>query len=165
MSADLSGTQCSAWSNNACCGRVTAENHQLDQTHLEALYGAEFTYAKCGTVSDTCARWFLAESCLYECDVNIGRYRAHPGEAGCSDDGNEWMIQDMPLKVSTQRSGSLLAPVWLALFLSCVLSNSKNFKLGVAFGSEIIPFEPETDNSGEGKLCCRRYVQGSNRLR
>ena len=86
-------------------------------------------------VSDQCGRWFLLESCLYECDTNIGRYRAHPGEAGCDDGGNEWMIRNMPLK------------------------------LGVAIVPEIIPVEPETDNSGEGKLCCGGRVQGKHRLR
>jgi len=133
--ADLSGTYCSAWSNNACCTRETAEKHQLDDDHLEALYTADYSYAKCGPVSENCARWFLAESCLYECDVNVGRYRAHVGDAGCEDGGNEWMIRNMPLK------------------------------LGVAHVPEIIPFEPETDNSGEGKLCLHCLVQGGFRLR
>ena len=167
---DLGGTACSAWSDNACCSAGTAENHMLDQTHLEALYGAEWTYAKCGAVSDTCARWFLAESCLYECDVNIGRYRAHPGEAGCAEGANQWMIQNFPLKVRTPpplrpRFPPSAMPSSTRLANGTCSLRSNTTQLGVASGSENIPFEPETDNSGEGKLRCNRRLQGNNLLR
>lgn len=109
---NLSGTHCSAWSNNACCTREIADNHQMDDDHLALLYTDDYSYAKCGPVSEDCARWFLAESCLYECDVNVGRYRAHVGDAGCEDGGNEWMIRNMPLKVS----GALLNTRNLAMY-------------------------------------------------
>ena len=42
---------------------------------------------------------------------------------------------------------------------------SNTTQLGVASGSENIPFEPETDNSGEGKPRGNRRLQGNNRLR
>ena len=64
------------------------------------MYGDGFDYAKCGAVTHACARWFMAESCLYECDVNAGRYRHHVGDASCADDANRWQISGMPLKVS-----------------------------------------------------------------
>ena len=157
---DLTGTLCSAWSDNACCSQQTANKHVYaatctgtaidtvatpdcaaafaaaqSTTHpVDAegraptshgpggpgtapdscptgctytttyepylMYGDGFNYAKCGAVSHACARWFMAESCLYECDVNAGRYRHHVGDASCAEGANRWQISGMPLKVS-----------------------------------------------------------------
>jgi hypothetical protein len=94
---DLSGSICSAWSDNSCCSVEMAV--QTIQTDHYETYGPEFSHQKCGAVSDACTKWFLLEGCLYECDVNAGRYRHHVGAAGCDGGGNTWQISGMPLKV------------------------------------------------------------------
>jgi len=177
----LTGTLCSAWSDNACCSRATADNHVYSATctgtatdtdatpdcaaafaaaersvdaqgrapsYHEGLtgppdscpagcdydtayepylmYGPEYSWSKCGAaqIPHECARWFMAESCLYECDVNAGKYRHYVGDAGCnsSNYGGTWQISGMPLKVSISPSRACLL-----LFLTHTTQ-----KLGVA---------------------------------
>jgi len=57
-------------------------------------------------LSDKCEQFFIEESCFYECDKNLGKWRnfadckadiIHP-VTGLPDD-NEWQIKDMPIKV------------------------------------------------------------------
>ena len=49
-----------------------------------ALYGPQSNVNRCYDnedptvgVSELCKRWFIAESCLYECDVSVGKYRRY----------------------------------------------------------------------------------------
>lgn len=97
---DLSATQCSAWSDNACCTFSTADAFKYDQADGSGLYdGHGMGISACGIPSQACQKWMIAENCLYECDVNAGRYRHHVGDAACDDDGNGWQISGFPVKV------------------------------------------------------------------
>jgi hypothetical protein len=100
---DLSGSLCSAWSDNGCCSAETAASHTF-ATASAALYGDAFAIDACGAVSEACQAWFLAESCLYECDVHIGRYRTHPPSCAASSyaEGNPWQVSGMPVKVTSE---------------------------------------------------------------
>lgn len=49
---------------------------------------------------DRCNAWFREEECLYECDVNAGKWRKHgtcKDESGAS---NAWQMAGMPIKAS-----------------------------------------------------------------
>lgn len=47
-----------------------------------------------------CNRWFQEEECLYECDVNAGKWRKHKTCFGPDNSENAWQIEGMPLKAS-----------------------------------------------------------------
>jgi folate receptor len=99
---DLTNTECSAWSDNSCCTFATADEslHKYDtQQGTSTLYGGGLGISGCGRVSPECQTFFIQESCLYECDVNAGRFRRHAGDAACADDGNTWQLSNFPLKV------------------------------------------------------------------
>ena len=99
---DLSGTSCSAWSDNACCTRETAAAFRYDVADVSTgLYdGHGMGISQCGIPSTDCQKWFIAESCMYECDVNAGRYRHHSGDAACEEANNGWQMAGFPLKQS-----------------------------------------------------------------
>lgn len=49
---------------------------------------------------ERCNAWFREEECLYECDVNAGKWRKH---GDCKDDSgasNAWQMEGMPIKAS-----------------------------------------------------------------
>mmetsp|Transcript_5839 Transcript_5839/g.20356 ORF Transcript_5839/g.20356 Transcript_5839/m.20356 type:complete len:184 (-) Transcript_5839:778-1329(-) len=52
-------------------------------------------------MSEACQEFFIAEQCLYECDVNAGKYRFHGRENGteCTEE-NAWTMSGMPIKAS-----------------------------------------------------------------
>ena len=61
------------------------------------LYG-DYDLAACG-ISSECKKYFIEESCFYECDRNVGKWRKH---VDCDDAGedNGWEISGMPVKAS-----------------------------------------------------------------
>eukprot|EP01025_Chloroclados_australasicus_P053033 TRINITY_DN6203_c0_g1_i3.p2 TRINITY_DN6203_c0_g1~~TRINITY_DN6203_c0_g1_i3.p2 ORF type:complete len:506 (-),score=51.34 TRINITY_DN6203_c0_g1_i3:426-1889(-) len=85
---------CRQYKDNACCSFDTVNN-------LVSLYpGYEFN--RCDSdpalprkMSDECFKYFVDELCFYECDVNAGKYRAHPT---CEE--NSWEMVGMPIKAS-----------------------------------------------------------------
>ncbi len=111
---DLSGTQCSAWSDNSCCSSETAAAYAYDQADAATgLYdGHGMGISQCGIPSTACQKWFIAEGCLYECDVNAGRYRHHVGDAACEDDNNNWQMSGFPLKVFLAPLPRLVVDCW-----------------------------------------------------
>lgn len=58
----------------------------------------EYDLEACGLSAD-CKKYFIEESCFYECDKNVGKWRKH---SDCDDDGEEngWEITNMPIKAS-----------------------------------------------------------------
>ena len=112
---DLSGTQCSAWSDNSCCNSGTAAAFAYDRADADTgVYdGHGMGISQCGIPSDACQKWFIAESCLYECDVSAGRYRHHVGDAACVEGNNGWQISGMPLKVFLAPVPRLVVDRWL----------------------------------------------------
>jgi len=90
----LSKTPCAAWRDNACCSLQTANATNQDTP----IYGKEWDWDRCGSLSPKCAAWFVAENCFYECDVNVGRYRLFPTCLHQDTDGiNAWQIYRMPI--------------------------------------------------------------------
>lgn len=53
----------------------------------------------CGQLSSACEKFFIEEGCFYECDHNVGKWRAHD-DCGADGTGNEWQIEGMPIKAS-----------------------------------------------------------------
>ncbi|KAK3289280.1 hypothetical protein CYMTET_3282 [Cymbomonas tetramitiformis] len=82
---------CKAWADNACCTADTASN-----VYNDALYGEEYRWDRCGTLSEACQQYFAAEACFYECDVNAGKWRKY---RDCDGD-NQWQMEGMPIKAS-----------------------------------------------------------------
>jgi len=107
-------TECHPWKDNACCSHETV----MSATKLKESYGAEFHWDRCGTLSPECERFFVQESCFYECDPNAGLFRkwnsteydprcdayaagydeAYATAQGC--DHNTWQMHKMPIKAS-----------------------------------------------------------------
>eukprot|EP00928_Gymnodinium_smaydae_P011204 TRINITY_DN14162_c0_g1_i2.p1 TRINITY_DN14162_c0_g1~~TRINITY_DN14162_c0_g1_i2.p1 ORF type:complete len:324 (+),score=63.23 TRINITY_DN14162_c0_g1_i2:140-1111(+) len=116
-------TECHPWKDNACCAHKTV----MSANALNEAYGAEYHWDRCGPLSQECERFFVQESCFYECDPNAGYYRKHaPGtyDARCDKYApgynstyskenncvhNEWEMHGMPIKAS----------YWDAMFDAC----------------------------------------------
>lgn len=65
------------------------------------LYGDDYKWDKCGPVSNACQEWFIAEQCLYECDVNAGKWRQHGQTNGTECETKDgWSMLGMPIKAS-----------------------------------------------------------------
>jgi hypothetical protein len=58
------------------------------------LYGDGYSIHGCKTVSSTCQKFFIEESCFYECDKNMGKWRKH-NVSNPIDNG--WQIEKMPV--------------------------------------------------------------------
>jgi len=93
-------TECHPWKENACCDASTVKSAEA----LNKGYGAGYEWDRCGPMSDECARFFVQEACMYECDVTAGLYRKYTDEeaANASHPGfeNKWAIHKMPIKAS-----------------------------------------------------------------
>ncbi|CAE8739547.1 unnamed protein product [Polarella glacialis] len=107
-------TECHPWKNNACCDGGTVETF----TKMRDSYGPEFRWDRCGPMSQECERFFVQESCLYECDPNAGLYRKYNSSvydprcdkyATMYDEAyskankcsmNTWEMHRMPIKAS-----------------------------------------------------------------
>ncbi|CAE8586109.1 unnamed protein product [Polarella glacialis] len=107
-------TACHPWKNNACCAGGTVET----LSKIRDTYGPEFRWDRCGPMSQECERFFVQESCLYECDPNAGLYRKYNStvyDPRCDKDAtmydanyskanscsmNTWEMHRMPIKAS-----------------------------------------------------------------
>lgn len=97
-------TECVPWKDEACCKQSTVSSSE----HLRTVYGEGYEWDRCGPMSPECARFFVQEACLYECDVHSGHYRkcsdAQVDAAADNEDDpcheNRWEIQKMPIKAS-----------------------------------------------------------------
>lgn len=63
----LLSPQCSPWRDNACCTANTSLEAHQDQSYLY-----NFNWDHCGAMSPKCKRHFIQDTCLYECDPNLG---------------------------------------------------------------------------------------------
>lgn len=94
--------ECHPWKENACCHQATVVTPKA----INEAYGEGYRWDRCGKLSDACERFFVAEACFYECDVNLGHFRRFSdAEVAAADDGspaawNTWQIQQMPVKAS-----------------------------------------------------------------
>lgn len=91
---------CQKYANNSCCNPDVAKNVPRGM-----LYGEDYLWDRCDpvmnvTMSEQCRRWFRAESCLYECDVNAGKYRKWDKCIDDFGDANMWQIAGLPLRAS-----------------------------------------------------------------
>jgi hypothetical protein len=104
---------CSKYAANACCSSETAAAISSD----DGLYGPAFRWNKCylfhkglddkvkndavlAQQFTECNRWFQDEECLYECDVNAGKWRKHPDCYDNTGSENGWQLSGMPIKAS-----------------------------------------------------------------
>jgi len=62
-----------------------------------------FCFSRCGKLSDKCEQFMVEESCFYECDKNMGKWRKHADCTQPNGDDNGWQIKDMPIKVGSCR--------------------------------------------------------------
>lgn len=96
-------THCREYASESCCTAKTAKGVSTEGY----LYGEGYNVHGCGTVSSTCQKFFIEESCFYECDKNMGKWRKHEE---CKDynnasdptqfEDNGWQIEHMPVKAS-----------------------------------------------------------------
>ncbi|GMI21241.1 hypothetical protein TeGR_g11819 [Tetraparma gracilis] len=103
-------SECLPWITSSCCD----ENTVLDTQTIKEAYGKNYEWDRCGPISQGCERFFVQEACLYECDVNAGKYRlcseddianSETKDIGlgynisCNDNGygNRWQIYNMPV--------------------------------------------------------------------
>lgn len=107
-------TECTPWKDSACCAHSTVAS----PTVINAAYGSDFAWDRCGPLSQACERFFVQESCLYECDANAGLYRKYNStvyDPRCDADAdaynatystanncsqNKWEMYKMPIKAS-----------------------------------------------------------------
>jgi len=54
-------------------------------------------------LSDECEQFFIEESCFYECDKNLGKWRKFADCMENTTQFNEWEIENMPIKVGRCR--------------------------------------------------------------
>jgi len=54
-------------------------------------------------LSDECEQFFIEESCFYECDKNLGKWRKFADCKETTTKFNGWQILDMPIKVGRCR--------------------------------------------------------------
>ena len=60
-----------------CISSVCMFEIITNSVHNDKLYGSSYRWDRCGALSPKCQQWFVDEACLYECDVNSGKFRKH----------------------------------------------------------------------------------------
>ncbi|KAG7470916.1 hypothetical protein MATL_G00118870 [Megalops atlanticus] len=79
--------QCSPWKDNACCTANTTEEAHNDNSYLY-----NFNWNHCGTMSETCKKHFIQDTCFYECSPHLG-----PWIQLADDSWRKERILDVPL--------------------------------------------------------------------
>lgn len=95
-------TECHPWKDEACCKNSTVASAEA----LRLMYGPGYEWDRCGPMTPECARFFVQEACMYECDVTAGLYRkcsdAEVAAAGSDASDpcfeNTWEMYKMPIK-------------------------------------------------------------------
>lgn len=88
--------ECHPWKENACCKDSTVTSPE----DINAIYGPEWSWNRCGQLSQACERWFVQEACFYECEPQAGLWRKwaldvfDPG----NEDHNTWQLENMPIR-------------------------------------------------------------------
>jgi len=77
-------SECHPWKESSCCHSEVVKT----PTAINEAYGPGYHFDRCDgfvegyTMSQACARFFIQEACLYECDPHAGEYRRYTdGEA------------------------------------------------------------------------------------
>eukprot|EP00457_Paulinella_chromatophora_P014049 gb/GEZN01014422.1/.p1 GENE.gb/GEZN01014422.1/~~gb/GEZN01014422.1/.p1 ORF type:complete len:210 (-),score=27.12 gb/GEZN01014422.1/:96-725(-) len=88
---------------NVCCKPETIP----DAETINSNYGKNYRWDRCGSLSDRCQDFFIAEACFYECEPAIGLYARKfthgwlPGDSDVlgdyNDTDNTWEIWRMPI--------------------------------------------------------------------
>jgi len=91
-------TECHPWKSSSCCTSETVRS----ATALKEGYGAEYHWDRCGKLTQACERFFVQESCFYECDLNAGLFRRFAPDIfnASNPDHNSWEMYQMPIKAS-----------------------------------------------------------------
>lgn len=69
--------ECGVFRGNACCNASNVPGPEA----LQAAYGANYRWDRCGKLSPQCERFFVQEACFYECDANNGYWRKFVDES------------------------------------------------------------------------------------
>ena len=87
---------CYPFSQNACCAAANVDTPDK----INDNYGPLWAWDRCGPLSAACEAFFVQEACFYECDPNVGLFRAFPPATYNASDPNqnEWQIVNMPIK-------------------------------------------------------------------
>ena len=90
----------------ACC---PADKVHAPST-LNDLYGSEYHWDRCGTLSASCQNHFVSEACLYQCEPSAAYFRRYPSSSdsknhvhhynASNSKHNEWEIYQMPLSLA-----------------------------------------------------------------
>lgn len=88
--------ECHPWKNRACCDKGTVGS--VDQ--INEAYGEGYEWNRCGPMSQACERFFVMESCFYECEPSAGLYRKFNDSQKEHLEYNEWQMHKMPIKKS-----------------------------------------------------------------
>ena len=84
---------CREYKYESCCAGDTVKSIYSNSK----LYG-DYNLEACG-LSSACKQYFIEESCFYECDKNLGKWRRYGQTDGdCTNNG--WEIKDAPVKAS-----------------------------------------------------------------
>jgi folate receptor len=91
-----SAKACHPFQSHACCAASTVK----DVATINADYGPTFRWDRCGKLSQECERFFVQESCFYECDPNAGLFRAFPPGVYDANNSttNTWQLLNMPIQ-------------------------------------------------------------------
>lgn len=88
---------CREYAHESCCTADVAKG--VADAQNKYLYPG-YNQQGCGKLSDKCQQYFREESCFYECDRNMGKWRKHTSCKDAKNQSNGWQIESMPIKAS-----------------------------------------------------------------
>lgn len=90
-------TECHPFRKDACCTQASVKSSET----INAAYGSEYRWDRCGKLTPQCERFFVQEACFYECDPNVGLFRLYSPlnyANNTNPDKNDWQIVNMPVQ-------------------------------------------------------------------
>ena len=88
--------ECHPWKQRSCCNSSTVASTEK----LKEGYGEEYHWDRCGPMTPACERFFVMESCFYECEPSAGLYRKYNDTQSDHPEFNTWQMHKMPIKKS-----------------------------------------------------------------
>jgi folate receptor len=88
--------ECQPWKQRSCCNSTTVASMEK----LKESYGEEYHWDRCGPMTPACERFFVYESCFYECEPSAGLYRKYNDSQSHLEEFNTWQMHKMPIKKS-----------------------------------------------------------------
>ena len=79
---------------------TSSETNRVSTGGEKNLYGDGYDVNGCGKLSSQCEKYYFEESCFYECDKNMGKWRKHRDCSDAAPGDNGWQIANMPIKAT-----------------------------------------------------------------